>query len=154
MKAQEFDKLLSQRIIKMTTVLGSKAGEYASDKDRLHNFKAAGCIDGVTPEEALLGMLRKHLVCVIEMLKNPDAKYSDFYIDEKFGDTINYLVLAEALLKERTGYNGEENGVRQPGVTSKLLVSKVLVSNKLGGYREGEPIFGPGSEPCITDLYG
>lgn len=53
MKNDRFDILVTARIRKIENILKSKAGEYASDKDRLHNFKVAARIKGQTPLEAL-----------------------------------------------------------------------------------------------------
>jgi hypothetical protein len=102
MTAAEFDAILSARLEKTRSVLASKAGEYASDKDRLHNFKSAAGLEGDTPADALRGMLRKHWVSIMDLCEAfairgsvPVAK-----IDEKVGDAINYLCLLEAVLLE------------------------------------------------------
>ena len=103
MTNEDFDKLLDRRLEKTREVLGKKGEEYASDVDRLHNFKAAGRMDGESPEKALWGMLKKHLVSVMDMANGITSpiKCTDEYIDEKIGDTINYFILLEARLKER-----------------------------------------------------
>jgi hypothetical protein len=102
MKNQVFTDILEARITNMRRVLAAKADEYAFGGDRLHNFKAAARIQEIAPEEALLGMLAKHLVSVLDMVA---AAAHEIYpdtsmIDEKIGDCINYLVLLEALLRE------------------------------------------------------
>lgn len=83
-------------------MLASKACEYASDEDRLHNFKAAAELEGDTPAEALRGMLRKHWVSIADLVWSDTIgeKPSFAMIDEKIGDAVNYLILLEALLKE------------------------------------------------------
>lgn len=99
MTHDEFDKLLERRIELITDVLASKACEYADGEDRLYNFKRAARIGETTPAKALKGMLLKHLVCVFDLI---DLEASNTkLIDEKLGDTINYLILLEALLKEK-----------------------------------------------------
>ena len=99
-----FDKLLERRMEKMNNVLAAKGQEYGG-VDRLHNFKIAANIGNktITPEQALWGMLRKHLVSVIDMIDDTarDIPASIPRIDDKIGDTINYMVLLEALLVER-----------------------------------------------------
>ena len=106
MNNDEFDKIVEQRKNKISEVLQKKSEEYSSDIDRLYNFKAAANLDypPETPEIALKGMLKKHLVSVIDIVNftetNPD-KITFQLIDEKIGDTINYLILLEALLFER-----------------------------------------------------
>jgi hypothetical protein len=101
MTNKEFDVILEQRITLMRQVLQKKAGEYASLDDRLHNFKRAAQVLGTTSEKALLGMLVKHLVSLFDIVDSwPDKKCSVEMLDEKLGDTINYAVLLEAILKE------------------------------------------------------
>lgn len=103
MTAADFDSLLDRRLDKIREVLKTKAGEYANSSDRLHNFKAAAAIQRTSPEQALLGMLTKHLVSVIDIVQSRTSLKRDF-LDEKLGDCINYLILLEAILIEnRTG---------------------------------------------------
>lgn len=103
----EFRTILNNRITQMQEVLDSKAREYASDTDRLHNFKeASSLLEAQSPGQAVLGMLVKHWVSVQDLVlrdaqlpiwDNIDHKL----IDEKIGDAVNYLVLLEAILKEK-----------------------------------------------------
>jgi hypothetical protein len=98
--ALDFDKLLHRRLELTRGVLGMKAGEYAPPTDRLHNFRTAAILSHQTPAEALRGMLVKHWVSVMDIVAR-GPKCPDEVIDEKVGDAINYLVLLEAVLKER-----------------------------------------------------
>jgi hypothetical protein len=99
---KDFDKVVSERITAIQNTLASKGKEYASNTDRLHNFKEAARLEEVNPITALRGMMVKHIVSVNDMC----AKYlsggleSEAMINEKFGDYINYLILLEAMLKE------------------------------------------------------
>ncbi len=109
MNNETFDKILKDRLDKIVAVLGSKGEEYSSEGDRLHNFKVAARI-GVdahaTPEEALWGMLNKHLVSVMDIVAQcHEERCSEEILNEKLGDTINYFILLEALLRERFGYH-------------------------------------------------
>jgi len=105
MQAQTFDAIVASRCEKIQTVLMTKAEEYASDDDRLHNFKLAARLypSETTAEDALWGMMAKHLVSVLDIVAatkrgaSPPAALRD----EKIGDAINYLILLEALLIER-----------------------------------------------------
>jgi hypothetical protein len=113
MTRQDFDKLVAERLAKITSVLSSKGTEYSGDGgDRLHNFKVAARISGETPEKALWGMVMKHLVSVIDIINDLDRGIvaSKERVDEKVGDTINYLILLEGLLEER----------EVPGVSNKF----------------------------------
>ena len=99
MNTEKFNTILEDRLLSIRTVLGNKAKEYASC-DRLYNFKRASEILRTTPEKALLGMLMKHLVSVIDLVEG-SLEATEYMVDEKIGDAINYLVLLEAILKER-----------------------------------------------------
>ena len=99
MKQEEFDIILKDRIKKVKKVLGAKAGEYAIGGDRLYNFKRAAEIGRTTPAKALLGMMMKHVVSVIDLIEDPDTVTKE-RIDEKIGDTMNYLILLETILLE------------------------------------------------------
>lgn len=99
MTNEHFKNILQMRLAATETTLAKKAHEYASDEDRLHNFKKAAMVLNCTPKQALLGMLAKHLVSVIDLVNDPaDATWALW--DEKIGDSINYLILLEALVKE------------------------------------------------------
>jgi len=119
MNVEEFNKHLNHRIKLIRQVLDSKNKEYASDVDKLHNFKRAGDMLRQTPEKALIGMWSKHIISILDIVDkieldnqsvgliftaHPNSITIDM-IEEKIGDAINYLILLEALLKER--YNDE-----------------------------------------------
>jgi len=99
-----FDHVVSRRVQKIQSVLSKKAEEYAADNDRYHNFNVAGRILDVSPERALIGMWMKHVVSVLDLvdwIEDAPAKLTAELIDEKVGDTINYLLLLEGLLYKR-----------------------------------------------------
>jgi hypothetical protein len=100
MKTERFEMLMYRRRDRIVQILGTKAKEYATGEDRLHNFKVAARMAGVTPEEARMGMDLKHRVCIEDMVKGRIPLTREM-IDEKLGDHINYMVLLEALLIER-----------------------------------------------------
>ena len=115
MNVEKFNKMLEERIKKTRAVLDSKNKEYASDIDKLHNFKRASAMENCSPEKALIGMWAKHIISILDIvdkLDKEDAKYNGHAIcqplkvtiplvEEKIGDAINYLILLEALIKER-----------------------------------------------------
>ena len=105
MKTDQFNEIVTARVQSIQTVLMNKAKEYSSDTDRLHNFKVAAGLASrpETPEQALWGMMRKHLVSVIDIIDQTAVGKapSDHMRNEKIGDSINYLILLEALLIER-----------------------------------------------------
>jgi len=102
MNVTNFNKLLEERIKKIRQVLDSKNKEYASDTDKLYNFKRAGDMLRVTPEQALVGMWAKHIISILDIVDNISTeKVTKEMLEEKIGDAINYLILLEALIKER-----------------------------------------------------
>ena len=103
MKAEQFNKIVMERINKITTILETKGSEYTTKEDRLHNFKIAGVIQNIIPEKALIGMFTKHLVSILDMVEDllRGKQYSLPKWDEKIGDAINYLILLEGLIIER-----------------------------------------------------
>ena len=110
MTPQEFDQYLNDLLEGTRLMLASKATEYATETDRFHNFKVAAAIDDETPERAAWGMAKKHLVSIIDILDGTDEgqTYNKLYLREKFGDMLNYLILIEAMLSERSYKDGPD----------------------------------------------
>jgi hypothetical protein len=106
MNSQQFELILAKRLDLTKKVLGSKAKEYAVG-DRLYNFKRAAEIERTTPEKALLGMMAKHLVSVIDLIEG-NVEVTEYLVNEKIGDSINYHILLEALLLEKIGVEAAE----------------------------------------------
>ena len=107
MNPQDFNKLAKNRFAKCTELMGLKSNEYARDNDKLHNFKMAGLMQNVIPEQALMGMKVKHDVSIYDIVE--DIYYGKLpsldLLAEKISDEINYLVLLEALITERINKN-------------------------------------------------
>ncbi len=114
MNAKEFEQIVNERCQKIRDVLTAKAKEYASDKDRLHNFNRGAQITGQTRERVLHGFMMKHFISYLDILDNVDKGIypSHSLVDEKIGDIINYFILMEACLK---GCNKGEDGQLTPG---------------------------------------
>ena len=97
-----FDQVLESRLEKIRTVLASKGREYASDTDRLHNFKRAAGITGESRWQVCVGFMAKHLASVFDLVeaRTRGAAVDPAVLDEKIGDAVNYLILLEALFLE------------------------------------------------------
>ncbi len=81
--------------------LERKTLEYTGkDTDRLSAFKAAAALQHCTPEEALTGMLAKHVISLFDMAFAGAKLFPMEMWEEKITDSINYLVLLKAVLKE------------------------------------------------------
>ena len=111
MNADQFNYVVHNRCLDIKRILTKKAGEYATDRDRFHNFNVAARIANTTPEKALKGMMLKHEVSVADLIdwaESDPEKLTDAMIDEKVGDHINYLILLEGLLKDRVARRGAQ----------------------------------------------
>lgn len=98
---QEVFKVANKRRGKLLNV---KNVEYARGDDKLSNFKKAAGMDGTTPEHALWGMNKKHIISVTDMVNDlqHDGKMPPMdKWHEKLDDMRNYCDLLEALLIER-----------------------------------------------------
>lgn len=99
MDSQTFNAIVEKQIGRSTAVLIDKAAEYALDGDRLHNFNVAASLQGMTPRQALAGMMAKHTTSIYDMCRG-DVVYSEDMINEKITDHINYLLLLRAIFEE------------------------------------------------------
>lgn len=108
MTIEYFKELAQNRFMHcLNLLLGEKHKEYSRNSDKLHNFKRAAEIKGnITPETALVGMMMKHIVSILDIVDDLETHQevpSEKFLSEKIGDLINYLVLLEALITERKG---------------------------------------------------
>lgn len=101
MNTEEFTTVIEEQIERSLSVLVEKVEEYAADGDRLHNFKQAAHLQGMTPREALAGMMAKHTVSIYDMCHS-GLVYPDHVINEKITDHINYLLLLRALFEDES----------------------------------------------------
>lgn len=103
MHNNQFQEVLEIQIQQTTNTLAGKAEEYASDNDRLANFKRSAHLNHTTQPKAVTGMMSKHTVSVYDMVEEGKA-YKAAEWDEKIGDHINYLILLKAVLIEEGLY--------------------------------------------------
>lgn len=103
MTTKEFNVVLENTLEQIRQVMGSKSAEYARNDEKLWNFKRAAGVLGVSPEKALLGMLTKHTVSILDIIDDLDKDKlpSVELLCEKIGDELNYLILLKALVLER-----------------------------------------------------
>lgn len=99
MNAEEFGYIVEHQLQTCNDMLMAKADEYATDFDRLSNFKTAAVLQSITPAQALRGMMAKHTVSIYDML-NTGESYSAAMWTEKITDHINYLLLLRAIVTE------------------------------------------------------
>lgn len=98
MEASRFDEIVKKQLDWCLDILNKKAKEYGA-VDRLHNFKIASGLQQVPKEQALAGMMTKHIVSIYDMAM-AGKQFSAELWNEKIGDSINYLLILRALIEE------------------------------------------------------
>lgn len=101
MKTSMFEHYMLTMEKQTVETLRKKAEEYAAGGDRLHNFRAAAQLQGVTLLQALGGMMVKHTVSVYDLIADGKPHAPALWA-EKIGDHINYLYLLWAAVMEET----------------------------------------------------
>jgi len=98
-----FNGVVQDRLVLIENVLLAKGKEYTRGNDRFSNFKTSGRRQGISPERALNSMRDKHEVSLLDIINDLDIGNlpSEALLEEKIGDSINYLILLEGLIKER-----------------------------------------------------
>ena len=98
---QEVNAVFDGQVRLCADTLQKKTKEYTGDDtDRLGAFKAAAALQHTTPERALAGMLAKHIVSLYDMCCDNDTDYGISTWEEKITDSLNYLFLLKAIVKE------------------------------------------------------
>lgn len=108
MKKEDFNILLKERIADIEQKLVVKREEYAYGEDVFVAFKrATGISFHDCPEQLAWEYMTKHLQSIKDMVQKvsrdgvngvPDKEV----MREKFGDAINYLLLIELMMLERS----------------------------------------------------
>lgn len=100
--------MFDEQVRRCADILQKKTQEYTGDDtDRLGAFKAAAALQHTTPERALAGMLAKHIVSLYDMCFAENTHFDMSTWDEKITDSLNYLFLLKAIVKE--GHTNQQN---------------------------------------------
>ena len=98
---KEVNAVFDEQVKRCAGILQQKTKEYTGDDtDRLGAFKAAAALQHTTPERALAGMLAKHIVSLYDMCFADSVSYEESVRDEKITDSLDYLFLLKAVVKE------------------------------------------------------
>ena len=103
MRLEKLQETMEEQYRRCKDVLLKKSREYTGGSDdKLEHFRAAAALMGVTPEAALMGMMSKHLVSVADMCMDQrgSAAYDIDQWEEKITDSMNYLFLLKAIIRE------------------------------------------------------
>lgn len=104
----EVNAVFVEQVRRCADILLKKTKEYTGDDtDRLGAFKAAAALQHTTPERALAGMLAKHIVSLYDMCFADGVSFDAGTWDEKITDSLNYLFLLKAIVKE--GQDNQQN---------------------------------------------
>ena len=105
---KEVNDVFDGQVALCREILQKKTKEYTGDDtDRLGAFKAAAVLQHTTPERALAGMLAKHIVSLYDMCFADGVSFDAGTWDEKITDSLNYLFLLKAIVKE--GQTNQQN---------------------------------------------
>lgn len=140
MDEKRFQTIAEDQIERCKKTLFRKAAEYASTRDRLHNFKVASGLQGVSMAQALAGMMVKHTVSVFDMCRDHKPNQAkEFQLDlweEKITDHINYLILLKAVVMEELNEKHADRADRANGGADR----KILAGPDQGPGRDGTEI--------------
>ena len=95
--SKKFDLMVNKRIDRCKAIMKERAKEYATE-DRLYNCKRAAVILEKTVSDAVLGMMAKHLVSLLDMAQYR-RPFSRAMFDEKLTDLHNYLYILESAIE-------------------------------------------------------
>lgn len=99
MKTLDFNNFVDEELEKIKSILINKTAEYNLEEDRLSFFKRAAEIQHIKTDEALVGMMTKHVISIYDMVKS-DKSFPIEKWNEKCIDLINYLLLLLAVEKD------------------------------------------------------
>ena len=109
MLTDEFIQFRKDFLTEAINLSDAKSTEYTiSDEDRLRNFKHVAARLGITPQQALMVYVLKHVDAICN-----DAMTGKQFSDESFRsralDVCNYMILATALHKDLTHTRGNND---------------------------------------------
>uniref|UniRef100_A0A6M3JC71 Uncharacterized protein n=1 Tax=viral metagenome TaxID=1070528 RepID=A0A6M3JC71_9ZZZZ len=98
MQHRDFVDETEKLLMRCKRVLEKKAELYAPEDDRLSQFKTMAVLEDTTPIQALGGAMAKHTATLYHLI---NYSGSEKQWAETLVDHINYLILLNALLKEK-----------------------------------------------------
>ena len=111
MKSKEFNQHRQSFFEQAMTLSDAKSVEYTiSNEDRLHNFKHVAARLGITPEQALMVYVLKHVDAICNDAKT-GIQVSDETVFSRAMDICNYMVLYTGLKKDTY----HENSIKHSG---------------------------------------
>ena len=108
MNIKKFETYLDERLALIRKVLVEKRSEYADNENVFQNFEMGSRITEECVEKVIFNYMLKHYVSYLDIVKklntSSDVQFDSKFINEKFGDIINYFILSEIyILENRCG---------------------------------------------------
>lgn len=99
---KQFEKLCKELLDKAEVTLFARSHEYASDTDRLANFRQPTSMLGISPAEVCLMYQMKHIASVAKIAKESSQGIlpSKELLQEKCQDVLNYTLIFYAIMNE------------------------------------------------------
>ena len=98
MNSEQFKEVVVEMVTQCHDLLNLKEQYYSDGQDRLVQFKTAAQLRGITPTDALAGMMVKHTTKLYQMLQDEFGKHTQTEWEEVLNDHVNYHFLLKALL--------------------------------------------------------
>lgn len=102
MNADKFEKLCRELLGKAEGPLFQKSKEYATDEDRLANFRQPTSMLGVSPAEVCLMYQMKHIASISKIAKETSQGVlpTKELLQEKCQDVLNYTLIFYTIVSE------------------------------------------------------
>ena len=108
MTQKEFQAVFREQVRQCEDTLQKKTKEYTGDDtDRLGAFKSAAALQHTTPQRALAGMMAKHIISIYDMCFTDRKTFELAVWEEKITDSLNYLFLLKAVIKEELEHQSD-----------------------------------------------
>lgn len=110
MDSKTFERLCKELLAKSQDTLLGKSKEYASDVDRLANFRQPTAMMNMSPAEVCLMYQMKHISSVAKIAKETSQGIipSKELLQEKCQDMLNYTLIFYAIVNEMIESNQEK----------------------------------------------
>lgn len=131
MKAQDFEKNSKEIIDHCWGLLFSKAKEYASDEDRLANFKQPTSLFGVSAPEICLYYDSKHIASMVMIAQDISKGKlpTRELLKEKVGDYLNYGMLFYSTVLELIEKEEQEDLAKMEENAPKMDTVELILEN-------------------------
>ena len=152
MNQENFQKIFDETIIEAKGILFSKGKEYASNVDRLANFKDIGAALGITADKICWAYLAKHLRALEFEIREGKPSIESA---SRIQDCINYLIFLQAI-KFELDFNEEAYQKVQSGIGSPSMVyilqendAKIRINDHVSGMQQNKM----NAEPSYVSQY-